>query len=98
MITCGGRERYRDITGVVASLLVRSLDEDVKEKLVRRARRHGWSTAAEVRGILRSAVAEGAGPELPLGSRLADRFRALGLDEDIPELRGQPAKPASFES
>lgn len=33
----------------------------------------------------------------PLGSRLAARFRRIGLTEEISELRGQPARPATFE-
>jgi hypothetical protein len=33
-------------------------------------------------------------PQPPLGSRLAARFAGLGLTEDIPELRGEEARPA----
>lgn len=83
---------------LMAQLLVRNLDDDVKTKLQRRARRHGRSTEEEVREILRSAVHEEGAPLAPLGSRLRARFARMGLDEDIPELRGQPAHPAAFES
>jgi hypothetical protein len=38
------------------------------------------------------------GVRSPLGSRLAARFARVGLTEDIPDLRGQPARPADFES
>jgi hypothetical protein len=31
-----------------------------------------------------------------LGSRIASRFKGVGLTEDIPELRGQPVQPAQF--
>jgi plasmid stability protein len=79
----------------VAQLVVRNLEADVKEKLQRRARRHGRSTEEEVREILRNAV-KGA-PRQRLGSRLAARFEGLGLSEEIPELRGQPAHPADLE-
>lgn len=82
----------------MAQLLVRHLDDDVKAKLQRRARRHGRSTEEEVREILRNAVRDEDMARAPLGSRLADRFAGLGLTEDIPELRGQPARPADFES
>lgn len=82
----------------MAQLLVRNLEDDVKEKLQRRAQRHGHSTAEEVREILRNAVREVGGVTKPLGSRLARRFSSIGLDEDIPELRGQAPRPASFES
>jgi plasmid stability protein len=72
----------------MAQLLVRHLDDDVKNKLQRRARRHGRSTEEEIREILRNAVRdEGGGARAPLGSRLAARFARVGLAEDIPELR-----------
>lgn len=82
----------------MAQLLVRHLDDDVKTKLQIRARRHGHSTEEEVREILRNAVREEGAARTPLGSRLAARFAGLGLAQEIPELRGQPARPADFES
>lgn len=82
----------------MAQLVVRNLDDDVKTKLQRRARRRGHSTEEEVRDILRSAVrAEGA-PSQPLGTRIKSRFARIGLEQDIPELRGQPARPADLTS
>lgn len=81
----------------MAQLLVRNLDDDVKTRLHSRARRHGRSTEEEVREILRNAVRNEDGPKTPLGSRLAARFAGLGLDAEIPELRGQPPRPAEFE-
>lgn len=80
----------------MAQILVRNLDEDVKTKLQARARRHGRSTEEEVRHILRSAVKDDDRPSAPLGSRLRARFAGIGLDEDIPELRGHPARPADL--
>jgi plasmid stability protein len=80
----------------VAQLVVRDLEEDVKKRLQRRARRHGRSTEAEVREILRAAVAGESSVSSALGSRLAERFSKIGLDEPIQELRGQVAKPASL--
>lgn len=82
----------------MGQLLVRHLDDDVKAKLQRRARRHGRSTEEEVRDILRNAVRDEDGVRAPLGSRLAARFAGVGLEEDIPELRGQTVRPADFES
>lgn len=81
----------------MGQLLVRQLDDQVKAKLQRRARRHGRSTEEEVREILGNAVRGEDGVRAPLGSRLAARFARIGLDEDIPELRGQPARQADFE-
>ena len=82
--------------GAMAQLVVRDLEEEVKRRLQKRARRHGRSTEAEVREILREAVArEGRAPE-PLGSRLAARFAGAGLDQPFAEFHGQAIKPASF--
>lgn len=82
----------------MAQLLVRHLDDDVKLKIQRRARRHGHSTEEEVREILRNAVKEEGVAQAGLGSRLAARFAGLGLTQDIPELRGEQARPADLES
>ena len=81
----------------MAQLVVRQLDEDVKQKLQRRARRLGRSTEEEVREILRNAVRSEGGVRPALGSRIAARFRRVGLDKEIPELRDQSARPAEFE-
>jgi antitoxin FitA len=83
---------------IMAQLVVRKIDDDVKAKLQRRARRHGRSTEEEVREILRNAVKGESQAAAPLGSRLASRFARLGLKQEIPELRGQPAKPADVAS
>ncbi|HEX4959419.1 MAG TPA: toxin-antitoxin system [Thermoanaerobaculia bacterium] len=82
----------------MAQLLVRHLDDDVKAKLQRRARRHGHSTEEEVREILRNAVRDEGGTRAPLGSRLAARFAGVGFTEGVPELRGEQARPADFGS
>jgi plasmid stability protein len=82
----------------VAQILIRQLDDSVKAKLQVRARRHGRSTEEEVREILSNAVRhEGAVPTR-LGSRIAARFEGIGLEQEIPELRGQPVTPARFDS
>jgi plasmid stability protein len=81
----------------MAQVIVRQLEEVVKERLKRRARRHGRSMEEEVRAILRDAVkAEGRSPER-LGTRIAARFRRIGLETDVPELRGSRPRPADFE-
>ena len=82
----------------MAQLLVRHLEDDVKAKLQLRARRHGRSTEEEVREILRNAVRDEGASRAPLGSRIAARFAGLGLMQEIPELRGEQARPADFES
>ena len=56
-------------------------------------RRHGRSTR-EAPEIVRHPRS-GAGK--PLGRRIRARFAAIGLDEDVPELRGEAAQPTMFE-
>jgi plasmid stability protein len=80
----------------MGQLVVRNLDDDVKAKLQHRAKRHGRSTEEEVRDILRDAVLRDDSKRPGLGTRMAARFKGIGLKEDIPELRGEPARPAKF--
>jgi plasmid stability protein len=80
----------------VAQRIVRDLEESVKVRLQRRARRHGHSMEEEVRTVLRNAVRNEEGPAVPLGTRLKNRFSGIGLEGDIPELRGRKARPAVF--
>jgi plasmid stability protein len=81
----------------VAQLVVRNLDDALKEKLRKRAARRGRSMEEEVREILRSATtAEPEKADEPMGSRLERRFRGHGLEEPIEELRGRNAKPATL--
>jgi plasmid stability protein len=81
----------------MAQLVVRNLEDDVKARLQRRARRHGRSTEEEVREILRNAVKDESAQRKRLGSRLRERFAGIGLEDDLPELRGEVAQPATFE-
>ena len=53
----------------MAQILVRDIDDDVKERLQRRAARHGRSMEAEVRDILRDSV------KVELGGAHAGRRR-----------------------
>jgi hypothetical protein len=62
----------------------------MKRKLRRRTRKPHRTTEEEVCEINR-------GTGTPLGSRIAARFRGVGLDPDLAELRGQLAQPADFE-
>jgi plasmid stability protein len=80
----------------VAQLVVRNLEEDVKARLQRRANRHGHSMEEEVRDILRNAVRVESSKNSPLGSRLRERFAGIGLEKDIPSIRGQKARAAGF--
>jgi plasmid stability protein len=82
----------------MAQLVVRNLENSVKARLQRRARRNGRSMEEEVRDILRAAVhKEERKSEFGLGTELAALFADVGLDEPIQELRGFEIKPPTFE-
>ncbi len=81
----------------MAQLLIRRIEEDVKHRLLARARRHGRSTEEEVREILRAAVRDEYELPVGLGTRIAERFAEFGFDEDVPELRGSPVRPADLD-
>jgi plasmid stability protein len=78
----------------VSQILVRDIEEDVKERLQRRAARHGHSMEAEIRDILRNVVKEDIHPAGGLGTEIAALFKGIGLQEgeEIPELRGYSIK------
>ena len=82
----------------VAQFVVRHIENDVADKLKRRAKRHARSMEDEVRHILRNAVQEGPKKDRKLGSCIAQRFRRAGLTSDLPEWRGQVASAADFDS
>jgi antitoxin FitA len=81
----------------MAQLVVRNIENAVKTRLQLRARRHGHSMEEEAREILRSAVNEEDLPAGGLGTEISGLFTKIGLDRDIPELRGYGLKPPSFE-
>ena len=77
-------------------LVIRNLEEEVKARLQRRAARHGRSLEAELREILRDALNEDDSPCGGLGTEIASLFTTVGLETDIPELRGHVIPPATF--
>ena len=80
----------------MAQLVVRNLEDDVKERLRLRARKRGRSMEDEVRDILRTAVLAEPKSYEGLGTRIRKRFAGIGLEEPIPELRGEEVRPAIF--
>jgi len=80
----------------VAQFVVRNIEAEVKSRLQRRAKRHRRSMEEEVRDILRNAAREKRVSGVGLGTEIASLFRKIGLDSEIPELRGHEIKPASF--
>jgi plasmid stability protein len=81
----------------MAQLIVRNLEDHVKTRLQRRARRNGRSMEEEVRDILRNAAKQPEAPTPGLGTRLANIIRGTGLNLEINELRGFPVKPVTFD-
>jgi antitoxin FitA len=80
----------------MGQLVVRHLEDEVKERLKRRAARHGRSMEEEARDILRNALKHEGAPHAQLGSRIAARFAHHGLSGELPELHGQVARPADL--
>jgi plasmid stability protein len=82
---------------MMAQLLVRNLEDRLKGRLQRLAKRHGRSMEEEAREILRNALREDDARSSGLGTDIAALFRETGLKEDIPELRGHIVRPVKFE-
>jgi antitoxin FitA len=81
----------------MAQFVVRNIEEEVKERLQRRAALHGRSMEEEVRDILRNALKDNESPAGGLGTEIASLFTKVGLEADIPELRGHVITPATFD-
>lgn len=85
----------------MAQILVRNVEDRVKARLQKRAKRNGHSMEAEARDILRNALHEGQAPERKLGSEIVALFsgQGIGLEdgEEIHEWRGFPLEPISFD-
>jgi plasmid stability protein len=81
----------------MAQFVVRNLEEDVRDKLRDLAQSQGQSLEELVREILRCTVLRNETSRTRLGSRLVKRFKGHGLDQELPELRGQTLDPPSLE-
>ncbi|MGA8809700.1 MAG: toxin-antitoxin system [Thermoanaerobaculia bacterium] len=74
-------------------LVIDEIEDDLLYKIRLRAYRNGRTTQAETLEILRATVKSDDIESLGLGTRLAARFHGVGIEEDIPELRGYPVSP-----
>jgi antitoxin FitA len=83
----------------MAQLIVRNIENEVKEKLRRRAKRHGRSMEEEAREILRDATKSEGKPRKGLGTEIAEIFRKTGLrpGEELPKLPDVFLEPPDFE-
>ena len=69
----------------MASITIRNLDDDIKQRLRVRAAEHGWSMEEEAREILRRVMREPAPPRnlaAAIRARVAPGDR---LDRDLPK-------------
>jgi plasmid stability protein len=85
----------------MAQILVRKLDDRLKARLQRRAKRHGRSMEEEAREIMRNALREENTPPRKLGSEIVALFSGQGIGlkkgEEIQEWRGYPVEPMNFD-
>lgn len=82
----------------MATLTIRKIDDELKEKLRVRAARHGRSMEAEVRDILAREV---LGPtpvaQRGLGAVMHEMFAGLGWDGSTLPSRDEPARFVDFD-
>ena len=83
----------------MAQILVRNLENEVKTRLQRRAKRNGRSMEEEVREILRDAAKNERRQRKGLGTEIAELFRGIGLEhgEEIQELHDIKLQVPDFE-
>jgi antitoxin FitA len=80
-----------------ASLTIRNIEAELKEGLRVRAARHGRSMEAELRDILRQALAEEGGRRLNLAEAIRRRVRPLGGIDLEPHPPVSINEPPSFD-
>ena len=83
----------------MAQILVRNVEEPLKLKLQRRAKRNGRSMEAESREILRNGLREKEKPEVGFGTATVALFsgRGIYLDKPIEEIRGMRMQIPTFD-
>jgi plasmid stability protein len=82
----------------MAQLLIRNLDDDAKQNLRQRARRHGTSMESYARDILLAELLKPEKEVYGLGTRIAELFKNIpDNDEPLPELPDEPFRPATYD-
>ena len=82
----------------MASLTIRDLDDNVKQKLRVQAAQHGRSMEEEARHILRAALSQKAPAPLNMYDTIRRRVEPLrGVDLEIPPRSRRMREPPSFE-
>ena len=91
----------------MAQLLIRKMDDDAKERLKARAKKHGRSLEAEARAILQETANGEPKPlrsrkkEKGFGTLMHERFKRTGFTDEeyaeferhLAEMRSAPFKP-----
>jgi len=82
----------------MAQILIRKVDERVKTRIQRRAKRNGRSMEAEAREMLTNASLAEETPTVGFGTASAALFSGSGiyLDEPIKEIRGMRMQIPDF--
>ncbi len=99
-LACSASKAYvagMPATEPTATLTIRNVDPQLKERLRIRAARHGHSMEAELRQILRDTLEIGQTPELNLAEAIRRRFAPLGGVELQPHPPVAVQEPLSFE-
>lgn len=83
----------------VAQILIRKVDERVKTRIQRRAKRNGRSMEAEAREMLTNASFAEETPTVGFGTASVALFSGSGiyLDEPIKEIRGMRMQIPNFD-
>ena len=69
----------------MATIMVRNLDESLRQRLRLRAAQHGHSLEEEIHDILRAALGQEKSPVRNLGTALHELFKPFGgVELDIP--------------
>jgi antitoxin FitA len=81
----------------MSMLTVRDLDPEVKEKLRRRAARHGRSMEAEARLILAAAV-EAADEPVDLVASIRKHFAGTRIELELLDRKSAVQRPIAFDA
>lgn len=71
----------------MAQMIVRNVEDSVKDKLQERAAKNGRSMEEEVRDILRNAVKDQPKERKGLGTEIAELFKGIELEGPIKPMK-----------
>ena len=80
----------------MAQMIVRNIDDSVKNAFKARASLHGWTMEEEAHQILQQAVNDPPQTRAKLVTLIAARFADESLLEPLPEWRGHTIAPVAL--